>query len=162
MKLSTRTARWMLNLFPPLFFNRIYTIYISKDFMEARVKINKSLLNRNINGTIFGGTIFSAADPYYALMFWQIFAQKGISVQTWLKSAQIDYKKPGATSLFLHFKLQPEDIVEAEKSLEEQGKFVKFYTVEILNRQQEICAIAHTEVYIRKISTPGQKELSGF
>lgn len=162
MILSEFAGKWILNLFPPLLFNRIHVLKVEKGYHQVWVRINKSVLNRNLNGTIFGGTIFSAADPFYALMFWQIFARKGIKVQTWLKSAHIDYKKPGATSLYLHFQLSPQDLIDAEKSLEEVGKFVRPYIIEIKNKEGEICAIASTEVYIRKISTAGQKEISGF
>lgn len=162
MIISEFVGKWMLNLFPPLLFNRIQVLSFEKGYMQAWVRINKSILNRNLNGTIFGGTIFSAADPFYALLFWQIFARRGVKVQTWLKSASIDYKKPGATSLYLHFKLTEQDIADAQESLDTIGKFVRSYVIEITNKQGEICAIATTEVYIRKISTAGQKELSGF
>ncbi|MEZ4916876.1 MAG: hypothetical protein R2836_07800 [Chitinophagales bacterium] len=41
-----------------------------------KIKIKKSLLNRNLSGTIFSDTMFSASDPFFALMYWQNFAKQ--------------------------------------------------------------------------------------
>lgn len=161
MILSERTGAWMLRLFPPLLFNRIWVRKIGKGYRNCEVKVFKSLMNRNLNGTIFGGTIFSAADPFYALLYWQVFARKGIDVQTWLKSARIDYKKPADTHLSVRFELSDEDISEAEQALTENGKFIKSFSTDMVNARGEICAIAITEVYIR-LTGSGQKPLSGF
>ncbi len=115
----------------------------------------------NFNKSIFGGTIFSAADPFYAIMYWQIFARKGIKVQSWLKSAKIRYKKPGNTSLTLKFELTEKDISDAETALQTIGKFVRTFPVEVIDKHGEICAVVDIEVYMRKISDT-QKVVSGF
>ncbi len=161
MILSTWTAKWMMRLYPPLFFNRIQVVKFDEDFSGCELKVKKSIWNRNMNGTIFGGTIFSAADPFYAILFWQIFARKGYKVQTWLKSAQIHYLKPADSSLKLIFKISQEEINEAEKSINSIGKYVATHSVEMKDTYGNICAIAHTEVYIRLIKNQ-QSELSGF
>ena len=70
--MTPRSFKWLMNLYPPLFFNRIRVVRVSKNFKEVDVVIKKSLLNKNIQGTIFGGTLFSAADPYYTRMYDQI------------------------------------------------------------------------------------------
>lgn len=157
MRFSENAVKWLLRFYPPLFFNRIWVKNFGKDFLTAEVKISKSFLNRNYNGTIFGGTIFSAADPFYSIMFWQIFARKKVKIIGWLKSAHIQYKKPGSTSLTLKFMLTEEDVAEAEHALNTIGKFVKAYTVEAINKHGELCAIISTEVYMRKL-TSDQKQ----
>lgn len=152
----------MMRLFPPFLFSRISLQHFEKDFRGCLVKVNRSLLNINMNRTIFGGTIFSACDPFYAILYWQIFARKKIRVQTWLKSAQIRYLKPADTDLFVRFHLSEEEIAEAEAALNsDKGKFVKSYTIEMINKRGEVCVIAETEVYIRRVNS-SQKELSGF
>ncbi|TCS87740.1 uncharacterized protein DUF4442 [Anseongella ginsenosidimutans] len=161
MILSERNARRVLSLYPPLLFQRISVKNFGPGFRTAEVRIAKSLFNRNYNKTIFGGTIFSAVDPVYVFMYWQIFARKGIKVQSWLKSASIDYRKPGDTDLRVSFFLSEEDIREAEYQLDHAGKFVKKHSVQVLNSRDEVCAEAVTEVYMRKIGTTG-KALSGF
>lgn len=160
MILSERNARRVLSLYPPLLFQRISVKSFGEGFRTAEVRIAKSIFNRNYNKTIFGGTIFSAVDPVYVFMYWQIFARRGIKVQSWLKSASIDYKKPGDTDLSVRFILSEEDITEAANALENIGKFVKKHAVQVFNTRNEVCAEAITEVYMRKIGTG--KALSGF
>ena len=48
---------------------RIKIVSIKEGFKGCRVKIKKSFLNRNMNGTIFGGALFSASDPFYAILY---------------------------------------------------------------------------------------------
>lgn len=150
-----------MSLYPPLFFQRIRVINFGKEFRTAEVRVHKSMLNRNYNKTIFGGTIFSAIDPIYVFMYWQIFARKGIKVQCWLKSASIEYRKPGDTRLKARFTLDEKDISDAEKALSEAGKFIRRHTVKVVNTRNELCALAETEVYMRRVRAPGEA-LSGF
>ncbi|UKJ06345.1 DUF4442 domain-containing protein [Solitalea lacus] len=161
MKISNNTLKWLMRFYPPLFFQRIWVKHISEDFKTIEVKVSKSLLNKNYNGTIFGGTIFSAADPFYSIMFWQHFRHKSFKVLGWLKSADIQYKKPGNTNLTLIFTLTDEDVNEAEQALNTIGKFSKAYPVEARNTKGELCAMIYTEVWMRKIS-PEQHSQAGF
>lgn len=159
--LSSFQAKWMLNLYPPLLFHRVRVLEFGPDFQACRVEVVRSRLTRNLQGTIFGGTIFCAADPIYAIMYWQIFAHRGQRVQAWLKSARIRYLKPAASTLTLEFRLSDDQVSEAEAALEREGRFSKTYAVDAVDRSGEICASAETEVYIRRPRT-GQREWSAF
>ena len=76
-----------------------------------KVKIMRSIFNINFHKTIFGGSIFSAFDPYYPTMYYNIFYQKNRKLEIWVKSAKIKYKKPATTHLTLEFKINKEDII---------------------------------------------------
>jgi acyl-coenzyme A thioesterase PaaI-like protein len=149
MKLSTFSAKWLMNFYPPLLFNRVVIKRISKDYKEVDVVIKKSFLNKNLQGTIFGGTIFSAADPFYAMMYWQHFNLEGIKCEAWLKSAEIEYLKPGSSNLFLYFRLTDQDIEEARIAMNEKGKFEKLHTLNISNIKGEQISRVKTLVYLR-------------
>ena len=105
--------------------------------------------NINFHKTIFGGTIFSACDPYFPTMYYHIFANKNRKLIIWLKSAEIQYLRPADTSLKLHFKITKEDIAIAEKELDEKGKFEIWHTVEAISKKGVICARAKMLVYLR-------------
>ena len=151
MKVSANTLKWALRFYPPLFFQRIWVLNFGVDFKSVEVKINKSLFNTNYNKSIFGGTIFSATDPFYALLFDQLLRIRGFKTRVWLKSARILYLKPGRTDLYFKIILSDEDVAEAEVALVEVGKFVKTYKIEIYNKQGELCATAENEVYLRNL-----------
>ncbi|HJO26915.1 MAG: DUF4442 domain-containing protein [Planctomycetes bacterium] len=147
--LSPRAIKWILNVFPPLFFQRIRVREISDDFMSCRVVIKRSLLTRNLHGTTFGGTIFSAADSPLPIMLWQIFAHRGIQVESWLQAGEIHYDHPAATDLLLDFTLTEEEIAEAAAELEERGRFRRRHEILARDRNGQVCARVTMESYIR-------------
>ena len=150
-KITARNAKWILKFYPPFLFNRISIVDVSNDFTEVNVKIKKSIWNLNLARTIFGGSMFSAADPFIAIMFWQIFAIRyNQDIIVWLKSAEIIYKKPASTTLFLHFKISEEEILFAKETLESKGKYVSEYQVELKNTKGEICALVNLKSYLGK------------
>ncbi|TKC10220.1 DUF4442 domain-containing protein [Pedobacter polaris] len=157
MIVSESTLKWAMCLYPPLLFQRIWVKKFHTGFLGVDVKISNSFLNRNYNGSIFGGTIYAATDPFYAILFDQLMQRRGFKVRVWLKSASIQYLKPGLTNLYFTLKITEEMIAEAEISLKETGKFVKAYPMELFNKQGELCATVMNEVYLRT-KFPGEKQ----
>jgi len=148
---SEGLLKWIMRFYPPLFFQRIWVISFAKGFTGARVKINKSILNRNYNGSIFGGTIYTAADPFYPLLFHQLFTKKGYRIVAWSKSAEIQFLKAGLTDLYFDIKIDNNEIVEAEYILNTGGKYVKSHPIDIYNINGEICVSLSNEVYLRNL-----------
>ncbi len=149
MKTSPSISRVLMNLYPPFLVNRVVVKYVSQDFRTVKVKIVKSIFNRNLQGSIFGGTIFSAADPFVALMYWQIFNQQNIFCEAWLKSAKIDYLKPAKTSLYLNFEIAQTDIEEARKNLVKNNKHECTHIVEMKDSSGVLCATMETTISLK-------------
>jgi hypothetical protein len=151
MKVSPKVLKWVLRFYPPLFFQRIWIQRFDKNFRSVEVKIFKSLLNTNFNNSIFGGTIYAASDPFYAILFDQVLQLKGFKTRVWLKSAHIQYLKPGRENLYFKIVITDQEIAEAIHVLETNGKFVKAFPLEIYNKRGELCALVSNEVYIRNL-----------
>jgi len=151
MLVSENVLKWALRFYPPLLFQRIWVIRFEKGFRGVKVKVNKSLLNNNYNNSIFGGTIFASADPFYPLLFHQILTHKGYKVRVWLKSAEINYIKPGRTDLFFNINITEDDIQEVEHVLNTGGKHVKAYPIEMYSKEGELCVTVNCHVYIRNL-----------
>lgn len=149
MKISARMLTWALRLYPPLFFQRIWVRRFHPDFRQVDIKVTRSILNRNSNGSIFGGTIFASTDPFYPLLFDQIFKRRGFDTVVWLKSSSIRFTKPAYASLSFSIRIMPEDVEEATRALRTAGKFVKNFETSITDRHGVECAVAISEVYIR-------------
>ncbi len=149
MKIRNFLVKFILNIFPPLFFNRIVLKEISDDFMQIKVVVRRALFNINFHKTIFGGTIFSAFDPYFPTMYYNIFLNKNRKLIVWLKSAEINYLKPAKSTLNIHFKITQDEIDLAEKTLKKKGKFEVWHTAEAINKKGVICARARMQVYLR-------------
>lgn len=149
MKLSPNALKWLMRLYPPFLLQRIWVKRIYPDFKGIDVKINRSLVTSNLGKSTFGGTIFSATDPFYALLCDQIVKRQGVSSVVWLKSARISYIKPARTDLFFTLRITDEFIEEMLLALKTTGKFVKELPIEVYDKQGELCVLAFNEVYVR-------------
>ncbi len=130
----------IFNFYPPLFINRTKVIHVSDDFKEVDVILRFSLMNRNFNGSTFGGSIFMAADAYYPVMYRAALSNRHIQSQAWLKQAEIDYLKPAHSDLLYKYRLSDEDIDNAEIAIKESGRFKEWHTVEAVDEEGDICA----------------------
>jgi hypothetical protein len=153
MIVSEKTLKWALCLYPPLFFQRIWVKKFHRGFRGVDVKISKSLFNKNYNGSIFGGTIYAATDPFYALLFDQLLQREGFKIRVWLKSASIQYLKPGRSALYFTILVTDDMLNEAVETLNNNGKFIKAYPMEIKDKNGEVCATVMNEVYVRNLHT---------
>jgi hypothetical protein len=142
-------SKILLNLYPPLLINRVVIRRVSPDFKEVDVVLRKSWLNRNLNKSIFGGSIFCAADPFHALMYWKALRKKGIHCNALLKSASIRYRKPAKSSLEYKFRISEEDLQKAIIGLKADGRYQCDHYFEAFDQDGQVCAEVTTCIYLR-------------
>jgi hypothetical protein len=152
MKVSENTLKWIMRFYPPLLFQRIWVVSFRKDFRGVKVKVFQSILNKNYNGSIFGGTIFSAADPFYPVLFERVLNTSGRKLRIWSKSSKINFLKPALTSLTFSIILSDADMHLAINTLEADGKYEHSFLIEIYDDNSEVCASLVNEVYIRDLN----------
>ncbi len=151
MIVSEKILKWALCFYPPLLFQRIWIKKFHKDFRGVDVKIHKSIVNKNYNGSIYGGTIFSATDPFYALIFDQLLQRQGFKCRVWLKSASIQYLKPARKDLNFTIVITDEMLADAIGAIKADGKFVQAYPMSLYDSDGLLCAKVMNEVYIRNL-----------
>jgi len=151
MVVSENVLKWAMRFYPPLFFQRIWVVRFDKGFRGVKVKVNKSLMNNNYNNSIFGGTIFAAADPFYPLLFHQALTHQGYKVRVWMKSAEIQYLKPGRKDLYFTIAIDDSAIEEVEKTLNAGEKYIKSHPITMYDKDGELCVEVNCEVYIRNL-----------
>jgi len=152
MLVSARLLKWLLRFYPPLFFQRIWVANIERDFTGMQVKISKSFLNRNYNRSVFGGTIFSAADVCYPVLFHQLLCHKDYKVAVWSKSVHIDFTKKITEKVKFSINLSDEDVANAEQDLIDLGKHIKAYPIVIYNNKGDVCVNVMCEVHLRNLN----------
>jgi len=152
MRVSENVLKWAMRFYPQLFFERIWVRKFHRDFNAVDVKVNASFLNRNYNASIFGGTIFSATDPFYPILLDQILQRKGYKILVWLKSAEIDYLKPARNNLFFTIKVEESDVTKAIKHLETEGKHIASVNIDVYDSDEILCAKVRNEIYIRNLN----------
>ena len=152
MLVSERVLKWAMRFYPPLFFQRIWVQRIEKGFYGATVKINRSILNINYNRSIFGGSIYSAADAFYPVLYYQTLRKKGYSVKIWVKSSEIDFLRPGNSNLYLHLDITDEILEHICGVLNTSGKTVHTASAQIFDKQQKLCAVIKLHIYLRTVA----------
>ncbi|MFI5276122.1 MAG: DUF4442 domain-containing protein [Ktedonobacterales bacterium] len=146
----TRLLRWRYNWFPAYRGTGAWVTYIASDWREVRIRLPLNIQTYNYVGTIFGGSMYAAVDPFYMIM---LIRNLGKGYVVWDRAATIRFKKPGRATLYARFALdQPElDAIRAE--LEQARSLDRVYHVELTDAQGVVCAEIDKVIYIRR-ATP--------
>jgi len=151
--LKTKLTRWGFNLFPAFRGTGAWITYIARDWREVRVKLPLSWRTRNYVGTIYGGSMYAAVDPFYMVMLIKIL---GPGYVVWDKAAAIRFKKPGTDTLYATFIMNEDEIKSIQNGLHDTPSIERGYHIELVDEQGTIHAVIDKTVYIRK------KEGSGY
>ena len=144
---SSRWMRWKFNLFPAYRATGARVTYVADDLREVRVRLPLSWRTRNLVGTIYGGSLYSAVDPMYMLMLMRILGREYV---VWDKASTIRFRKPGRTTLFATF-LIPEAEIDAIRQLTAAGEPVdRVYQVDLVDGEGVVHASVEKTIYVRR------------
>ena len=144
--LRTRLLRWKFNLHPAYRRSGARITYIDETLREVRVRLPLNRATRNLNGTIYGGSIYSAVDPIHAVMLAHALGPK--DYVAWTKEAHIRFRRQGRTALSARFVLEESEVEEVRAELEHSGKMERWYPVELFDEQSDLCANCDILVHI--------------
>lgn len=145
--LRTKISRWGFNFFPAYRGTGAWITYIAGDWREVRIKLPLNWRTRNYVGTIYGGSMYGAADPIYMLMLIKVLGQEYV---VWDKAASIRFKKPGTHALSAKFVLTEEEISVIKDALSSAPSVERIYLVELVDAEGVVHASIEKTVYIRK------------
>lgn len=128
--------------------------YIAEDWSEVRLELPLSWRTRNYVGTIFGGSIYSAADPIYMLM---LIHRLGPDFIVWDKAARIEFLKPGRETLHARFVIDDAELAAIRTALDTQRSVDRNYVVELTDASGTVCARVEKIIYIRRRASKTQE-----
>ena len=140
----------MLNFWFPFLVNRIRIISITDDFHEMRVRLKYSFWNRNPNKSVWGGSITSALDPFFPIMMKQIILRHGIRTDFLSKSVHVKFLRQVDTNIFFQFNISAAEVLNAEKILNNDGKYEGWHSVAGVDAEGNVCVNGKVQVYLRK------------
>ena len=145
-QLKAKYFKFLVNLWPPLFFSGIKVIRISADYREIDVVLKLRWYSKNYVGVHYGGSLFSMTDPWYMVM---LMTALGRNYYVWDKTVDIDYIKPGKTHVFAKFLLTQEKIDEIKSKTAGGEKYLPEFVIEIRDENNELIAKLKRILYVK-------------
>ena len=127
--------KYGFNLSPMFRRTSAKVIYISEDFLKIQIKLPFSYKNANYVNTIFGGSMFSAVDPFPMTQLMNLIGDEYV---VWDKAAEIFFRRPAKEDLFADFIYTDEEIDEIKKKAQEQDEFEIIKSTKLTNKDKSI------------------------
>lgn len=144
---ETRLLRWKFRFFPCYRGTGARVRYIAADYREVRLELPLTWRTYNYVGTIFGGSMFAAADPIYMIMLIKIL---GGGYTVWDKAGSIRFLKPGRSTLSGTFLVDEAATDEIVGSLERQRSIDRVFRVTLADAEGVPHAEIEKTIFIRK------------
>lgn len=143
---KSRLFRWGFNFFPAYRGTGGRVQYIAPDWSEIRIKLPLNWRTRNYVGTIFGGSIYGAVDPFFMI---QLIKRLGPGFIVWDKAATVQFRKPGRSTLFARFLMPDEKLAAIRAALQSAPSVDREYQVDLVDATGTVCASIRKVVYVR-------------
>ena len=141
----SRLLRWRFNWFPAYRGTGGRVTYIAPDLREVHIKVPLTWRTRNYVGTIFGGSMYGAVDPFYMVMLINIL---GPSYVVWDKAAVIRFRRPGRTALRAEFIIDQAETDAIVEALGHSKKVDREYTVSLADEEGTVCAVVTKTIHV--------------
>ena len=143
----TRLMRYRFNVFPAFRRTGARVTHLSADERHIRIRLPLNLNTKNYVGTLYGGCMYAAVDPFYMVMFIRLLGKDYV---VWDMSGRIEHLKPGRSALTAEFHISDEDLQLVRDELALHGKLVRDYVIELVDEHQEIHARITKTLYFSK------------
>ena len=147
MEMTPRLLRFGMNIWPPFLFTGIHVTDIGADWRSARVELRLRPWNRNYVGTQFGGSLFAMTDPYWMLLMLHALPRDYI---VWDKAGEIEFVKPGRSTVHAEFKLDETVIQEVITAAASGDKVLRWFDTDVIDVDGEVVAKVRKQLYIRR------------
>jgi acyl-coenzyme A thioesterase PaaI-like protein len=141
----SRWFRRLMNVYPMYRGTGGKIVFWSSDSSEVHLRLGLNLWTRNYVGTIFGGSLFAAADPFHMLM---LMKQLGPQYVVWDKAASIRFKRPARSRLYAVLRIAPEELEMIRQEVSAKGHVTRPYTIRWLDTDGQVYAEIERQCYI--------------
>ncbi|MBI4912251.1 MAG: DUF4442 domain-containing protein [Acidobacteria bacterium] len=146
-RLGPRAFRWLMNLWPCYRGTGGRVTHIAADWSEIRVRLPLNWRTRNYVGSIFGGSLYGAVDPFFMLM---LIHRLGPEYTVWDKAATIRFRKPGRGVLHATFTLDDGELAAVQEALLTEPKVDRNYRVLLSDAEGTVHAEVEKTVHISR------------
>ena len=144
--LKTRVFRHGMNIYPMYSGTGGRVRFISSDWQHATIELKLKLRTRNYAGTIFGGSMFGAVDPFHMVLLLNILGKENFVV--WDKAGAIQFKKPGKGRLKADVIYTDDEIENIKREATANGKYEFVKAVDWIDEKGDVVSIVQKTVYV--------------
>jgi len=137
--------RRLMNWYPMYFGTGGKILFWASDSSEVHLRVGLNLWTRNYVGTIFGGSFFSASDPFYMVMLMKILGDRYV---VWDKTAHIRFRRPGRIRVYAVLKVTADEVNGIKAQVKDCGHAVKTFSIRWLDKDQNVYAEIERQCYI--------------
>jgi hypothetical protein len=144
--------RLRFNLFPA--FRGARVVYIAEDLRAIRIKLPLNWRTKNIYGTLFGGAMYAATDPLYAIL---VKVGLGPGYIVWDKAGAIRYRKPGRTALYAECSISDAELQDLRGRLETEPSVDLDYEIQLVDGEGVVHAVVMKTIYVARKDSYARK-----
>ncbi len=120
--------------------------FISADWHHVLVELRLRLKTRNYAGTIFGGAMFAAIDPFHMVLLMNILGKENFVV--WDKAGSIVFKKPGRGRIVCDIRYAVDEVSFIRETAQANGKYEFVKRADWIDEQGDVVAVVEKTVYV--------------
>ena len=139
------TFRVLMNMYPMFFGTGGKIMFLSSDYKKATIRLKLNMWTYNYVGTIFGGSQFSALDPFHMVLLLKIIGKEYVVSD---KAGSIQFKKPGKGKLLATIEYTDAEIADIKARAHKEGRFELVRTTNWLNEKGEVVSTMEKTLYI--------------
>jgi len=140
-----RLWAFVLNIYPTYRRTGGRALFISEDFSDVHIRLKLGWGTKNYVGTMFGGSLSSAADPIYMT---QLMRLLGKDYVVWDKSASIRFKRPGDRTLYIRFLITDELLASIKERVLTEHEFDIELSADWVDQEGTVYATVGKVLYI--------------
>lgn len=140
-----RLLEKLINFYPPLWGAGIRSRSLDQSTVEVQMKL--TLLNRNIVGVHFGGSLYAMCDPWFMLILMRCLGSEYI---VWDKAASIQFRRPGKGTVMARFHIPAEKVEQIRLDADNHYKTEPTFSVDVVDQDGQVIAIVEKILYVRR------------
>lgn len=152
-----RLFAFVLNFFPTYRRTGGRAIFISTDLSDVHIRLKLGWGTKNYVGTMFGGSLSSAADPIYMIQLMRILGDDYI---VWDKSASIRFRRPGDRTLYIRFLITDELLASIKERVVTEHEFDIELNADWVDEEGTVYATVGKVLYIASKAFYKEKQLA--
>ena len=142
----SRLFRLGMNCYPMYALTGGRIQFIAGDWKEVRLSLGLNFFTYNYVGTIFGGSMFSASDPFLMMMLMHILDRNKYVV--WDRAASIRFRRPGRQKMYMTLQIEQSLLDEIIREVQLHSKWTGWLPIEWRTAGGEVIAQIERELYV--------------